>query len=116
MPKERYISVTKEYAESIQDWGEKVFATAVTSKENLIVKYQIPIRGKVIDFWVKNTKMNGSSKGMLVEVTKTPLNKSHNKRGQRRAMEEEGLPHTILFKENLVNIDTNANKRDVTEY
>jgi hypothetical protein len=90
---------------SIKNWGERIFASACTAKEHLTLYYQIPVNGKVIDFLVKNERVNGKSKGKLVEVTKTPRLKA-DKRSQVKSMEQDGRPFSVLYGENLSKIQT----------
>ena len=106
MARSKEVLLNTESAYKIKNWGERVFAIACTSKPHLKVYYQIPVREKVIDFLIKNTNLNGKSKGKLVEVTKMPykrINKS--KRRQKTVMVESGLPNTILYRENLTKIE-----------
>jgi hypothetical protein len=102
--------LTEETAKKIKNWGEYVFATAITSIEHLQATYQVPVGEKRIDFWVKNLKLNGKSRGKWVEVTSTSIKKAGCKRKQLNAMIREGLPHTILYGENLMKIEAH-NKR-----
>lgn len=105
MGRGKEIELDRLSATSIKNWGERIFASACTSKDHLTVYYQIPVNGKVIDFWVKNERVNGSSRGKLVEVTKTSKARAA-KGSQVRSMERDNRPHTVLYGEHLTKIQT----------
>ena len=96
--------LTKETAKKIRNWGEKTFATATTSIDHLIVIHHVPVGTRNIDFWVKNTRMNGKSQGKFVEVTEMSIKKISKKRSQINAMKKSRLPYTVIFSENLMKI------------
>ena len=104
---ERNVRLTPDLARTIQDWGERTFATAVTSKENLQVDYQVPLGEKVIDFHVRNKGTNGHGRGMLVEVadrTRKSANRDRRKRSQKNVLKASGERFTILYRDNLNSI------------
>jgi hypothetical protein len=57
--------------------------------------------------------MNGRSRGVFVEVTSTSIKKSASKDSQRKAMENAGLPYTVLSGENLMKISKHINEESL---
>jgi len=109
--RERNIDLSDKDIKKIKNWGENVFAKACLQKEHLKVTYQIPVGTKVIDFLVKNQKLNGKSKGILVEVTSASSSKA-DKKSQIEAMQQSGQPNTVLYGENLVKIQASLRKSE----
>lgn len=107
------ILLTRDTAGEIADAGERIFARATTSRDNLVVTYQIPVGENVIDFMVQNRKVKRESCGKLVEIStiktrrkaeKLSRRNRSNKDKQVLAMRESGQPFTVLYRENLEKI------------
>jgi len=100
------VELTEELLPDIDNWGEKVYARDCLGRKGVGVVCQVPVGNSIIDFKVTDLK-TGRSK--LVEVTSSPKGKNgrtdgRRKRKQKKAMERSGMPHEVLYGEDLTRI------------